>query len=62
MKIVLHDFGDGLEFAVTESCSKFVDPKKKKALYYNDIGPNITSFFNLDGTFDWDAFVLFGEE
>ena len=57
-QIVLHDFGDGLEWAVTESVSKPVDPNERKALYYNDTGPNITSFYNLDGSCIWDAFVL----
>ena len=45
-RIVIHDFGNGPDLAVFQSCSVELSEKgSMNALYYGDTGPNITSLF-----------------
>lgn len=59
-RIVLHDFGDGLELAVFQS-AKSDSISYCKALFPNDVGggPNITALFDFEGgTGDWTHYGI----
>lgn len=45
--LLLYDFGDGLEWAVFQSAE--VPITKSKALFSDDTGPNISSFYQKNG-------------
>lgn len=59
-RIVLHDFGDGLELAVFQSANSD-SISYCKALFPNDVGggPNITALFDFEGgTGDWTHYGI----
>lgn len=57
-KVVMYDFGNGLEKAVFHSVTSELSPDNWKAMFYGDTGPNITSLARLDGSSNWTHYGI----
>lgn len=56
-KVVLFDFGYGEELAVFQSCSEKLDPQNWRALFYGDMGPNITALEDNNHNSNWYLYI-----